>query len=571
MKFKYTITTIALCSILVLYNNCGSFESIETKSQASNGDTGQLVDSPSGPVDTTPDKDDDTTTPRVSFTHDGQQDLAASFDFQWIDLDKQDTTIYDLWIGSQPGERDIYDHIGEGKFNESSLSVENLPQNGKQVFITLLVFRDGPTSAPVEVTQVMNTKNIDIIVDGPTDPDTTPDSPDNDISSAGKLWGVTHGTTNNTNQHLSFDPNNSKAQVRHAIPFRSIHSTITSLQINLRADNQPGRIGHYTKGNGGTVRVLLVADNNCKPDMRTVLFTGKETVGDMSQWKDKNAFLAEYPGATWNNDSKTHTTSINGQKHNGNTSVTIGDRYWLVVEQVRGGQSNYPSINYFRSGNSDDYARNWLNRTQDPTQDCLVPMSQKNDTSTWKSLERHPVYTVEGNNGIQGNPYYNQGTAPDDEPGTDRYSNINSGDSVRNIWKVPGTKTINKVHLCMMRQTGSGEVQLRVNGNLVATWKASDFPTKKTEAYPATFEAARWRSKDIKPITLTGEAIFEVTVVGTADMEMGSIKEGRIFMPLSTGTNGTPDISSQYRLNKGSWKTPDSGRIKYSIAYNEEM
>jgi hypothetical protein len=195
-------------------------------------------------------------------------------------------------------------------------------------------------------------------------------------------------------------------------------------------------------------------------------------------------------------------------------------------------------------------------------------MAQESNNS-WQNLNRHPIYTVEGNNGIQGVPYYNQGTAPDDEPGTDRYSNVNKDDSIRNTWTVPDIKTITKVHLCMMRQSGAGEVQLRIDGRLVATWQASDFPTKITEEYPATFEVARWRSKNIDPITLSGTAEFEVTVTGTADMEMGSIKEGRIFTPLRTGTNGTPEIASEYRLNGGSWKIPDLGRIKYSIAFNE--
>ena len=517
----------------------------------------------------------------TSFSHDSMQDLGSSFTFKWSDPDKYDNTIYDFWLGSDPGERDIYDHIGNNQFTNSSLLVNNLPQNGKQIYITLRVFRDGPGTTPFEVTQVMNTKKASEgalptpgvinpeVETKPADPIIT--EPTGQPGTAGKLWGVTHGTTNNTNQYLGYDPKSNKAQKRHAIPFRSIHDTITALQINLRADNQIGRLGHYTIGDGGTVRVKLVADNNCKPDMSKVLYIGKESVGDMSKWKSKSAFTSKYPGATWDDDPKTHTTSINGQKHYGRTQVTKGKRYWLVMEQVRGGTSNYPSINYFRSGNSKDYAGNWLNRTEDPTQDCLVPMSQVNDGDSWKSLKRHPIYTVEGNNGIQGGAYYNQGTAPDDEPGRDRYSNINKGgDSVRNTWAVPGIKTINKVHLCMMRQTGTGEVLLKVNGKLVAKWNASEFPTKKTEAYPATFEEARWRSKTITPITLSGSAVFEVTVTGSADMEMGSIKEGRIFVPLQVGTNGTPDVSSQYRINGGSWKTPDSGRIKYSIAYSEK-
>ena len=387
---------------------------------------------------------------------------------------------------------------------------------------------------------------------------------------AGKLWGVTHATTNNTNWFIRTQVDN-RGQKRHAIPFVSIHSTITSLQINLRGDNQSSRLGEYTVGDGGTIRVSLVGDNNCEPDMGNVLYKGLETVGDMSQWTGESQFLTAYPGASWDDDPATHTTSINGQKHYGTTPVAIGQRYWLVTEQVRGGGSNNSSINYFRSGQSNDFAINWLNRTEDPTADggCLLPKAQNND-DTWENLHRHPIYTVEGDNGIQGVPYYNQGKGPDDEPGDDRYSNVNTGDSIRNTWTVPGTKTINKVHLAMMRQTGAGEVQLRIDGNLVATWQASDFPTRITEDYPETFGVARWRSADINPVTLSGTAVFEVTVTGDADMEMGSIKEGRIFLPLTAGTNGTPDIASEYRLNGGSWISPDKGRVKYSIAFNEE-
>ena len=441
-------------------------------------------------------------------------------------------------------------------------------KGSEMVFSTTGQFTTAPgnVAPPTTTTTTSTTLKASTTTTSSSTTTTTP------ASGNGKLWGVTHGTTNNTNQFLGKDSSNKKAQKRHAIPFVSIHNTITALQINLRADNQTSRLGHYTRGNGGTIRVLLVGDRNCSPDMSNVLFTGQESVGDMSMWKNENEFLKKYPGAVWDDDSATHTMSINGQRHYGSTSVTKGQRYWLVAEHVRGGISNYPSINYFRSANSDDYARNWLTRTQDPSADsqCMLPMVQ-NDDDSWENLKRHPIYTVEGNNGIQGVPYYNQGTAPDDEPGKDRYSNVNSGDSIRNIWTVPGTKTIDKVHLCMMRQSGSGEVQLRIDGNLVATWDASDFPTKVTEEYPATFEAARWRSADITPVTLSGTAVFEVTVTGSADMEMGSIKEGRIFVPLQVGTNGTPDILSEYSLNGGSWKVPDLGRIKYSIGYNEQM
>ena len=67
---------------------------------------------------------------------------------------------------------------------------------------------------------------------------------------AGKLWGVTHATTNNTNWFIRTQVDN-RGQKRHAIPFVSIHSTITSLQINLRGDNQSSRLGEYTVGDGG--------------------------------------------------------------------------------------------------------------------------------------------------------------------------------------------------------------------------------------------------------------------------------------------------------------------------------
>ena len=71
--------------------------------------------------------------------------------FTWTDPDKTSETIYDFWLGSAPGQRDIYDHVGANVFSGQSIAVGNLPTDGRTIYKTLRIFRNGPGTIPILV------------------------------------------------------------------------------------------------------------------------------------------------------------------------------------------------------------------------------------------------------------------------------------------------------------------------------------------------------------------------------------------------------------------------------------
>ena len=397
----------------------------------------------------------------------------------------------------------------------------------------------------------------------------------------GRLWGVTHGVSNNTNWRLASGSNDGRHSPMQAIPFRSIHNSIDAFVIYLRNDDQSGNFGTYTTGDGGTLRAHIVGDNNCQPDMNNILWTSQETVGDASQWSSEGDFLASYPNAQW---IPGDSPSLSAQQHDtGGIAVTRCGRYWIVVEQVDGGSTNSSSINYFRSGYSVDFAINMISRFYDPCSDpCSLPMTL--DNGVWNVFERHPIFNVLGDQGVQGIPYYNKGIALDDEPGNDRMANVNSsGDKVRNIWTVPGgEKTLCMVHVAAAlngSNLGTGDLVISIDGNQVGAIPHSDFLVSETEVNPTALDDLRYRSILIPDTVVSGTAIFELTSTGDADFEIGSLVEaltlsqqaGRFFTQV--GTSGTPDVASQVSLNGGAYQSADTdgeNRLKHCIAYNEK-
>lgn len=411
----------------------------------------------------------------------------------------------------------------------------------------------------------------------------------------GKLWGNPHGVTNNTNQYLGNDPSSSKAYAAQAIPFRSIHSTITGLQVFMRPDNQAHRLGHYTVGDGGTVRKMIVGNTaNNEPDMNNIIAQTVEHAGDVSRWGPigtnstitssdiaaaKTDHQSSYPGSDLFAENSRWSTGLDLYKHTiPSATVTLGEIYWLVAEQVRGDSTDYPSVNYFRSGTSADYAGNYLTRFQDTSASGpILPKQRKSSGDGWIDLNRHPVYAVHGDGGVQGISYYNHGRAPDNEASDDRTTNVTATNWVRNTWTVPaGGLTLNRVHLCMSRQSGSGDVELRIDGNLVAAFDGASFPQNFTEDYPAAFETAAWRSLDITPVSVSGTAVLEVRATGSLNIEIGHAKEPAAtqstpYIEMQPGDCGTPDVISGYSDDSGAtWDDNlDSNRIKYNIAVNQ--
>ena len=384
-------------------------------------------------------------------------------------------------------------------------------------------------------------------------------------NNVGILQGPGQGVSNNTEWGLTPGPYASKEAEFIAIPFQAKSDSVSELYCYMR--NNAGINTAYTVGDGGTHRVLLVGDNNGEPDMSNILWTGPETVGDATQFSGESDFLNSYPGATW---IPNNTSSLSAQPHQvGGVSVMPGALYWMALQQVRGGGSNHSSVNFFRSGQSGDFAVNMLRRTQDPGAiDNILP--QVRNSGSWRELDRHQIFSVVYSDGTaSGQHFYNSGSADDDEPGNDRFSNVNGGgDSVRNTYNFSGTKKIRQIHLCAVRNlgSGSGNIIYKIDGATVATIPSSDFPQSATETYPTSFEPARWVSRLIDPVTVTNSCVIEITATGSADIEIAAVV-GEAYFPVSSDFI---DMSSEYRLNNGSWQESASGgRLLYDIPFNE--
>lgn len=482
-----------------------------------------------------------------------------------------DGRVYDIWInGVDTGQGAVYPATGHSTSEPFSTYVSGT-SGTQEIELRCFDVVNGVAISPaasIKTCQVTYDFPAQACIAGP--------------NNCGRLWGVTHAASNNTEWALSSGSSDNRHAPRHAIPFRSIHDTIDFIVVNMRNDNQAGNLGGYTEGDGGTVRFFIVGDNNCEPDMSNILWTGPETVGDAAQWSSQAEFLNAYPNAQW---IPSDSTGLSAQEHDvGGIAVTRCERYWIVGEQVDGGVANHSSINYFRSGYSDDFSRNWLDRTENPCADtCLLPMIQ-DANGNWSDLERHPIFNVGGNAGVQGMPYYNKGVGLDDEAGNDRMSNVNNqngGDRVRNIWTVPdtGTKTLCMIHVAAAlngSNLGTGNLIVSIDGNQVASIPHTAFLVSETEVNPTALDDLRYVSVAIPPTTVSGTAIFELSSTGDVDFEIGSMQEadtlaqqqGRFYTQV--GTSGTPDVKSEVSLNGGPWEpAEDFERLKHSIAYNE--
>ena len=73
--------------------------------------------------------------------------------FSWNDPDQTAATTYDWWLGSTPLSNDIYDHNGGGVFNGSSVTVSGLPTDGRTIYKTLYVLRDGSAGGITDTIQ----------------------------------------------------------------------------------------------------------------------------------------------------------------------------------------------------------------------------------------------------------------------------------------------------------------------------------------------------------------------------------------------------------------------------------
>ena len=73
--------------------------------------------------------------------------------FSWNDPNQTVSTIYDFWVGSMPLSNDIYDLAGGGSFNGSSVTVSNLPTDGRTIYKTLYVFANGSAGGITDTIQ----------------------------------------------------------------------------------------------------------------------------------------------------------------------------------------------------------------------------------------------------------------------------------------------------------------------------------------------------------------------------------------------------------------------------------
>lgn len=72
--------------------------------------------------------------------------------FLFSDPFQTPTTIYDFFLGSTPGADDLYNNIGNGMFNGLSITVSNIPTDGRTLYLTWLIDRNGNGGFPNPIT-----------------------------------------------------------------------------------------------------------------------------------------------------------------------------------------------------------------------------------------------------------------------------------------------------------------------------------------------------------------------------------------------------------------------------------
>lgn len=81
--------------------------------------------------------------------------------FLFDDPSQTATTIYDFWLGSAPGTDDIYDHDGGGVFNGLSITVNNIPTDGRTIYKTWFISRSGNFDDTETITCTCTAADID--------------------------------------------------------------------------------------------------------------------------------------------------------------------------------------------------------------------------------------------------------------------------------------------------------------------------------------------------------------------------------------------------------------------------
>ena len=68
---------------------------------------------------------------------------SSTTDFTWTDPGQTQNTVYGFWLGSSPGANDIYNHAGGGVLSGNAITAFNLPTDGRTIYKTLILYRDG--------------------------------------------------------------------------------------------------------------------------------------------------------------------------------------------------------------------------------------------------------------------------------------------------------------------------------------------------------------------------------------------------------------------------------------------
>ncbi len=169
---KNVLVILSMSVLVLFYQNCNELESVQTPSSDNRSISSSAPPNLNAPEEaTTPPPDqpviDDNQT--ITDPPEGTTQLSncnkvlesTETDFSWTDPGQTEATIYDFWLGSIPGGKDIYDHIGNNQFNDLTLFVNNLPNDGQTIYQTLSIFRDGPNDTPKTVSCAVTAfKNI---------------------------------------------------------------------------------------------------------------------------------------------------------------------------------------------------------------------------------------------------------------------------------------------------------------------------------------------------------------------------------------------------------------------------
>lgn len=169
MDFKKILQILSASALILCYQNCTEFESLNNNVASSNQEltSGSEEQSSSSPgvneeaeVNPLPEVEEENENPMAQLLSCNSILKKSQETFTWTDPEQTEQTIYDFRLGSGPDTKDIYDHVGNNQFNLLELQVDDLPTDGRLIYQTLYIFRDGPGDEPLIISCQLTAANI---------------------------------------------------------------------------------------------------------------------------------------------------------------------------------------------------------------------------------------------------------------------------------------------------------------------------------------------------------------------------------------------------------------------------